>query len=113
MSDFSDPNEIEKRIKNFVYPDGSRIFSINDYTDYKIQLLIDEKVAPGRFRPSNLAPGIYYANSLTISAVRKNLFTTDTDTDALEKTVICSSCNRDSDEQFWSRCPYCGKQIKK
>ena len=72
-----------------------------------VRLLIDEKVKPSLFLPHPNMSNVYYANSLTIRAVKKNLFLGGEGFEDLEDFTKCLSCNSKIDRQFWHFCPYC------
>ncbi len=76
--------------------------------DRTVALRADETVSPGKFRPDPLLPGGWIANSLTIRAVRPDIFVAgDLDQLALERP--CGGCGQILDLQFWRLCPHCAR----
>tara|TARA_B100000925_G_C22007352_1_gene474316 strand:+ start:2760 stop:3098 length:339 start_codon:yes stop_codon:yes gene_type:complete len=78
-----------------------------------VRLLVDQNVSPGMFRPHKSSSNIFFANSLTIRAVKKDLFLAGEGFEDLKRVVSCTSCNQELDEQFWSFCPYCEGKLSK
>tara|TARA_X000000950_G_C13879352_1_gene646219 strand:+ start:94 stop:432 length:339 start_codon:yes stop_codon:yes gene_type:complete len=77
-----------------------------------VRLLVDEKIRPSLFQPHPTLPNVYYANSLTIRAVKKDLFLGGEGFEDLEDLTECLSCNSKIDRQFWHFCPFCeGKLV--
>ena len=79
----------------------------------RVKLMVDENVAPALFKPSQVDPSIYYANSLTIAAVKKEIFSVGDGFQDLEDFQECIDCVRKIDAQFWSFCPYCEGKLSK
>ena len=78
-----------------------------------VRLLVDENVSPGMFRRQPGSVNVFYANSLTIRAVKKDLFMAGDGFEDLQRITQCHSCSKTIDQQFWSFCPYCeGKLLK-
>ena len=73
----------------------------------KVRLIADESIAPSKFKPSQLEPNVYYAQSLTIRAVKKDIFMVGEGFEDLEDYQPCQDCARQLDAQFWKFCPYC------
>lgn len=78
-----------------------------------VRILVDENVSAGMFRPHPTTPNLFYANSLTVRAVKKDLFMAGNGFEDLERTSSCTSCSREIDTQFWSFCPYCEGKLSK
>lgn len=101
---FQDPNAVKKQIDRFGdFQDRSQ--------DIQVALRVDENVSPGMFRPDPLVSGGYIANSLTLRAVRPDIFVAGQDLEELAVPVPCGRCSRPLDRQFWRLCPYCGSQL--
>ncbi len=91
---------------------GGSQFDLNLPEDIKVQFRVDEKIAPGKFVPDPLIPGGYKANSLTLRAMKENIFVLGESLDDLTQEINCVSCSKLYDLQFWKCCPYCGKENK-
>jgi hypothetical protein len=78
-----------------------------------VRILIDEKISPAMFKPHASLVNTYYANSLTVRAVKKDLFLGGEGFQDLEKLTPCTRCNREIDTQFWKFCPYCEGKLSK
>lgn len=102
---FRDPNLVNDYIRQ---QDGQ---FLNDRQDIKLSLRVDESVGPAMFRPDPLIPGGYIANSLTLRAVRRDIFVLGEAVDELTQPIPCTSCRSPLDRQFWKLCPYCGQQL--
>lgn len=76
-------------------------------TEQQVRLRVDESVSPAMFRADPLIPGGYVANSLTIRAVRADIFIAG-GLDSLSLERPCTSCGKILDWQFWKLCPHCG-----
>lgn len=72
----------------------------------QVRLRVDESVSPAMFKVDQLIPGGYVANSLTIRAVRPDIFIAG-GIDNLSLERPCASCGKILDWQFWKLCPYC------
>lgn len=83
---------------------------INGRQDYQLPLRVDESVRPAMFRPDPLIPGGYIANSLTLRAVRKDIFVAGA-IDQLAEEVPCLGCHQRLDRLFWKLCPYCAREV--
>ena len=88
---------------------GLPAYDLHAPVELKVQLRVDEKVGPAMFKPDPLIPGGYLANSLTLRAMRPDLFVLGDDTDDLSVTFNCT-CGREFDLQFWKLCPYCARE---
>ena len=77
----------------------------------QVRLLIDESVTPAKFRQSQVDPNIYYATSVTISAVKKDLFLTGVGFEDVQDLSECTNCHQSIDKQFWYFCPLCEGKI--
>jgi hypothetical protein len=82
-----------------------------EYLDSNIEILPNKDVSLGNFKKSRIQSHIYYAHPSTIKALKKNIFYTDKEFDDLEEIIICESCKKELDKQFWYFCPYCERKF--
>lgn len=76
--------------------------------EYEVAIRPDKSVSPAMFAPDPLRPGFFKAHPTTIQAMRKDIFVAGEEgLEDLEDWVICSSCGKKLDRQFWVFCPYC------
>lgn len=109
--DFFDPNNQFERLKNVENSVGSRHFNTDKQTETDIKLIVNEKISPAKFRAHAFLINTFEANSLTIRAVRKDLFAAGDELFIdLEVKKECH-CGKVIDLQFWKICPYCGKEF--
>jgi len=102
---YRDPNLIHDYVREQRDP------MLGEREDIKLALRVDESVGPAMFRPDPLIPGGYIANSLTLRAVRQDIFVLGEALVEFSKEIPCSSCRKNLDRQFWKLCPYCGQQL--
>jgi hypothetical protein len=105
-----DPNKILKSISEIENMAGGPSFDLNQGQEIKINIRVNEKIAPAMFKADPFLPGGYIANSLTIRAMRENIFVLGESIDELSDLYICH-CGKEMDIQFWKLCPYCGSKI--
>lgn len=106
-----DPNrslEVIRQIENMAAQPN---FDLEKREDIKVQIRVNESVAPAMFKPDPLIPSGYIANSLTIRAMRPDIFVLGDSLDDLSAPYGCA-CGKELDIQFWKLCPYCGRDIK-
>lgn len=77
--------------------------------DVQVQFRVDESVSPAKFKPDPLIPGGYTANSLTLRAMKAQLFVAGNDLDQLSQIHSCA-CGQEWDQQFWKMCPFCARE---
>lgn len=82
------------------------------HQEKQIRLISDESISPSKFKQSQIDQSIYYANSITISAVKKDLFLIGEGFEDLEDIRECSDCARKIDAQFWKFCPFCEGSLR-
>lgn len=76
--------------------------------EYDVAIRADKTVSPAMFAPDPLRPGFFKAHPTTIKAMRKDIFVAgDEGLEDLEEWVVCNSCKKELDKQFWIFCPYC------
>lgn len=85
------------------------LYDFSQREDFRVKIRVNENISPGKFKPDPLIPGGYMANSLTIKAMRQDIFFLDNSFEELSKEVQCP-CGENFDTQFWKLCPYCGKE---
>lgn len=76
--------------------------------EVKVHFRVDESISPAKFKPDPLIPGGYKANSLTLRAMKPQLFVAGSDLDQLCEIHHCA-CGEEWDQQFWKLCPFCAK----
>ena len=108
--DHKDPNKVLDtigRLKNLI---DQPEFDLEQRQDIKINIRVDEKIAPAKFKADPLIPGGYIANSLTIKAMRADIFVLGNSIEELSADYHCP-CGQTFDVQFWKLCPYCARKI--
>lgn len=106
-----DPNKQLEKVKSIENTVGEPNFDLNEREDIKVQIRVNETVGPAMFKADPLIPGGYIANSLTIRAMRSDIFVLGDSLEDFEAIVSCG-CGKELDAQFWKLCPYCGREIK-
>lgn len=86
-------------------------FDLEQREDIKVKIRANENVPPALFKPDPLIPGGFIANSLTIRAMRPDIFVLGDSLEDLAAPYGCG-CGHELDVQFWKLCPYCGRDIK-
>jgi len=105
-----DPHEILDYIKKLENEVNAPAFEIERREDIKVNIRVDESINPAKFRPDPLIPSGFVANSLTIRAMRSDIFVLGESIAELSSTYLCA-CNKEFDLQFWKICPYCARSI--
>jgi hypothetical protein len=106
-----DPNralDVVKEIENMA---GMPNFDLEQREDIKVQIRVNETVPPAMFKPDPLIPGGYIANSLTIRAMRPDIFVLGDSLEDLAAPIQCA-CGEHLDVQFWKLCPFCARDIR-
>lgn len=106
-----DPNKALEIIRDIENMAGMPNFDLETREDIKVQIRVNETVGPAMFRPDPLIPGGYMANSLTMRAMRPDIFVLGDSLDDLSHEHECG-CGKTFDIQFWKICPYCARDIK-
>mgnify|MGYP003341855875 CR=1 FL=1 len=104
-------NKIYQKIKSLNNAANAPLTS-EEEIEKQIRLVADESISPSKFKPSQVDPNIFYANSLTIAAVKKELFMVGEGFEDLEDTKECIDCSRKIDAQFWKFCPFCEGKLE-
>lgn len=105
-----DPNralEVVKQIENMAAQPN---FDLLQREDIQVKIRVNEQVGPAMFRPDPLVPGGYIANSLTIRAMRPDIFVLGDSLEDFSAPYECA-CGESLDVQFWKLCPHCGRNI--
>ncbi|HLT22446.1 MAG TPA: hypothetical protein VKZ84_03350 [Bacteriovoracaceae bacterium] len=111
MKDFKDPNSLLSNIQNIQNHIEQPNFDLEAREDIKVNIRVDENVSPSMFKPDPLIPGGFVANSLTIRAMRADIFVLGDSLDDFETNIECP-CGKILDAQFWKLCPHCAREIK-
>ncbi len=90
---------------------GLPAYDLEDRDDIKVNIRLNENVGPARFKPDPLIPGGFMANSLTIRAMKPDIFVLGNSVDELVRDYDCQ-CGEQFDLQFWKLCPFCARDIK-
>lgn len=106
-----DPHSLLEKIKQLENAVGEPAFDLESREDIQVKIRVSESVGPGMFKPDPLVPGGYIANSLTIRAMRPDIFVTGDTVEDLAEAYQCA-CGKNFDLQFWKLCPYCAREIK-
>lgn len=107
---FDDPNQVFDYLKNKTGQFNQKQYDLSGSTQSQAQILLDNSVSAAMFKPHPEKKNVYYANELTIRAMRKDLFILDEQMLDISQETSCSSCQKKYDLQFWEICPYCGKK---
>ena len=105
------PNEALEIIQQIENTVGQPAFDLLDREDIQVKIRVNEQVGPAMFRPDPLIPGGYIANSLTIRAMRPDIFVVGDSMDDFSSDYECA-CGKTFDLQFWKICPHCAREIK-
>lgn len=106
-----DPNLIQDEIKRLENRTQQPQYELKS-EDIQISIRPVESVPAAMFKPDPQNPQGYIANSLTIRAMRPDIFVLGDSIDDLEVLYNCVSCKQTIDKQFWKCCPYCGSAFK-
>lgn len=85
-------------------------YDLEHRQDITLNFRVDESMAPGMFKPDPLIPGGHVANSLTLRAMRADIFVLGESIDDLSSPYHCA-CGKELDIQFWKLCPFCARDI--
>lgn len=106
-----DPNKALEKIREIENMAGMPAFGLEDREDIKVNIRVNEDVGPAKFRPDPLIPGGYIANSLTIRAMRPDIFVLGESLEDFSAPYQCA-CGEELDVQFWKICPFCARELK-
>lgn len=105
------PNDALERIKQIENTIGQPNFDLETREDIQVKIRVNEDVSPGMFKPDPLIPGGFIANSLTIRAMRPDIFVLGDSLEDFSAMYACA-CGKELDVQFWKICPFCAREIK-
>lgn len=100
------PQNSWQKIKKLTNAGGQQLVEEKS-RDFLVQLIPDSSVERALFLPNKQKLGEYRAHPSTIRALRKDIFVVSEETVDLECNILCSSCQKIFDAQFWFFCPYC------
>lgn len=106
-----DPHKALDVIREIENMAGMPNFDLEQREDIQVKIRVNEQVGPAMFRPDPLVPGGYIANSLTIQAMRPDIFVLGDSLEDFSAEVECA-CGKTLDVQFWKLCPFCAREIK-
>lgn len=107
----NDPNEILKKITELENAAGLPAFELEAREDIQVKVRVNESVGAAKFKNDPLIPGGFIANSLTIRAMRPDIFVMGDSMEDFSQAYQCA-CGERFDLQFWKMCPYCAREIK-
>lgn len=105
-----DPNIALDRIKEIENMVGQPNFDLETREDIQVNIRVNEDISPGMFKPDPLIPGGFIANSLTIRAMRPDIFVLGDSLDDFSTPFQCA-CGEELDLQFWKLCPHCAREV--
>lgn len=105
-----DPNKALDLVREIENMAGLPNFDLEERQDIQVKIRVSEHVGPAMFKPDPLIPGGYIANSLTVRAMKPDIFVLGDSLDDLSVPYSCN-CGQEFDTQFWKICPYCGREI--
>jgi hypothetical protein len=108
--DHKDPNTILNFIKTLENAVEQPLIELERREDVRVKIRVDEKVGPAMFKDDPLIPNGYIANSLTIRAMRPDIFVLGDCLEDLSAIHHCA-CGKELDVQFWKICPYCARSF--
>lgn len=110
-NNIKDPNKVLEIVQEIENMAGQPNFDLESREDFQVKIRVNELVGPAMFKSDPLIPGGYIANSLTIKAMRPDIFVLGDSLDDLSATYSCA-CGKEFDVQFWKLCPFCGRDLK-
>lgn len=108
--DLKDPHKVVQYIKDLEARVEQPLFDHEQREDVKVSFRVDEKIGPAMFKPDPLIPNGYLANSLTLRAMRSDIFIFGEGTEDLASIYHCA-CGKELDVQFWKFCPFCAREF--
>lgn len=106
-----DPNKALDVISKIENMAGEPNFDLEAREDYQVKIRVNEQVGPGMFKADPFIPGGYIANSLTIRAMRSDIFVLGSSMEDFSAELECA-CGKVLDVQFWKLCPHCAREVK-
>jgi hypothetical protein len=108
---YNDPQTLIDHLKKIENMAGVPAIDLQLPENYQVKVRANEHVGPAMFKPDPFIPGGYIANSLTIRAMRPDIFVAGDSLEDLSHAYECA-CGKHFDVQFWKLCPYCARDIK-
>ena len=105
------PDEALRVIRELDNMAGLPAYDLQGRDDIKVNITVDESIGPASFKADPLIPGDYKANSLTIRAMKPDIFVLGESLEEFAHDYECT-CGKIFDLQFWKLCPYCAREIK-
>jgi hypothetical protein len=105
------PNDLLRKIQQLENQAAMPLVDLDGREDIPVEIRLNESVGPAMFKPDPFILGGYMANSLTIKAMRPDIFVLGDSLDDLAVEYECA-CGSHFDLQFWKLCPYCAREIK-
>lgn len=105
------PEEALRIIRELDNLAGLPAYDLNARDDIQVNIRVDESIGPAAFKTDPLVPGGYKANSLTIRAMRPDIFVLGESLEEFTHDYECG-CGKIIDLQFWKLCPFCARDIK-
>ncbi len=105
------PNDLLKKIIELENMAAMPLVDMNGREDIPVEIRVNENIGPAMFKPDPFKHGGFMANSLTIKAMRPDIFVVGDSLDDLAEDYHCG-CGKNFDLQFWKICPYCAREIK-
>lgn len=106
-----EPNRVLESIREIENMAGLPHFDLSAREDFQVKIRVNEQVGPAMFKADPLIPGGYVANSLTIRAMRSDIFVLGETMEDFSAAIECV-CGKELDMQFWKLCPYCARDVK-
>jgi hypothetical protein len=106
-----DPHKVLHYIKELENAVEQPLLDLERREDLSVKIRVDETVGPAMFKADPLIPNGYIANSLTIRAMKPDIFVLGDSLEDLSVEHQCS-CGKLIDLQFWKFCPYCSREFK-
>lgn len=106
-----DPHKILHYIKELENAVEQPLLDLERREDVNVKIRVDETVGPAMFKADPLIPNGFIANSLTIRAMKPDIFVLGDSLEDLSIDYECA-CGKNIDIQFWKFCPYCSRDFK-
>ncbi len=100
---------VNKNLNDFWDDEKTTPVFDNKSEEISLELVVDESISPAHFKKLKDSPLTFAANSLTIRAVKRDLFVWGDTLEHARYPRDCKRCSKEIDWQFWSLCPYCGQ----
>ena len=105
------PDNLLRKIKELENQAAMPLVELDAREDIPVKIRVNESVSPAMFKPDPFVPGGFIANSLTVKAMRPDIFVVGDSLDDLATPYQCT-CGKEFDLQFWKICPYCARDIR-